>query len=140
MIPPSDHSETLGRIIGRTIRDSGTDALVVASSDLTDYGPSYQFSPAGDGADGIRWAKDTNDRRILDLIVAMTGDRIVAEATEHKNACGSGAIAAAIGACRELGATRGNVLEHTNSYEVLRERFGESGTDAVGYAGIVFAK
>jgi hypothetical protein len=140
MIPPSEHAAGLGRIIGRTIREAQTPAVIVASSDLTHYGPSYGFLPAGDGPEGVRWAKENNDRRILDLILDMQPDRIVPEAAQHKNACGSGAIAAAIAACQQLGATRGLLLHHTNSYEVLHDRYPDALTDAVGYAAVAFAE
>ena len=38
----------------------------------------------------------------------------------------------------ELSARRVEVLEHTNSYEVLHRCYGEIGDDAVGYGAIIF--
>jgi AmmeMemoRadiSam system protein B len=54
------------------------------------------------------------------------------------NACGGGAIAAMLAACRELGATTATVLRHTNSYETLLEHVaGHERDNAVGYASVV---
>jgi AmmeMemoRadiSam system protein B len=56
---------------------------------------------------------------------------------EHANACGGGAIAAMMSACRELGATGATVLRHANSYETLAAVAPQSPDNAVGYAAVV---
>jgi len=78
-----------------------------------------------------------NDRRMLELILQLKAGQVVDEARSHQNACGSGAVAAAIAACVESGADSAVLLQHTTSNEVLADRLGSS-MDAVGYAGIVF--
>ncbi|MEE8171116.1 MAG: AmmeMemoRadiSam system protein B [Phycisphaerae bacterium] len=138
MVPPTDRSHEVGAIVGRACREADIDVVFLGSSDLTHYGPSYGFTPEGVGAAALRWAKDINDRRIIDLMLDMKDDAVTAEAATGRNACGSGAIAAAIAACREMGASQAALLAHTTSHEVLGSRFGDPGNDAVGYAGIVF--
>jgi AmmeMemoRadiSam system protein B len=61
----------------------------------------------------------------------------VQEVKEHSNACGGGAIAAMLGACRELGATHATVLRHTNSYETLADVAPQRPDNSVGYAAVV---
>ena len=109
----------------------------LGSTDLTHYGPRYQFTPHGVGPEGLRWAKDVNDRRMLDVMIELREEDAVREAAEHRNACGAGAVAATIAACKAGGANRALVLAHTTSNEVLRARYGDM-EDAVGYAGVVF--
>jgi len=138
MVQPVPEAVEVGRAVASTIKAYDADAVVVGSTDLTHYGPRYGFAPKGVGEAGVRWAKEVNDRRILDLILAMDAEAIVPEAAEHMNACGAGAAAATVAACRELGATRGYLLSHVSSYEVARRLWGESSTDAVGYAAVVF--
>ncbi len=76
---------------------------------------------------------------MLDLIVAMDAQAIVAEAEARGNACGAGAIAATLAACQALGATRGCCLEYTNSYEVVHAMYPNDMDDTtVGYASVVF--
>ena len=41
-------------------------------------------------------------------------------------------------AAKELGKTKGLLLAHTNSNEVMLRKMGSSSADAVGYAAIVF--
>ena len=110
----------------------GRQAPAIGSSDLTHYGPRYGMAPAGTGQQGIEWTK-ANDRRLLDLVVQMRADEIVVEARAHHNACGAGAIAAAMAYAAELGASRGLVLEHTNSYEAMPLG---APSDHVGYAAV----
>ncbi len=43
-----------------------------------------------------------------------------------------------IAAARRLGVERGALLAHTDSNEVMRRTMGMTGSDAVGYAAIVF--
>src|SRR5206468_2949853 len=126
----------IGRRTARQVAAAGLSALFLASSDLTHYGPSYRFAPAGIGPQGLAWAKD-NDRRVLGLVTALAFDRVVPEVRQRANACGGGAIAAMLSACRELGATRAAVLRHANSFETLAPLAPQRPNDAVGYAAVV---
>lgn len=137
MVPPNDTAAKLGAAVGRACKSYGTDVVFVASTDLTHYGPRYGFVPRGVGAAGLEWARDVNDRRMIDAIRAMRETEVVDEARSNHNACGAGAIAATIAACKAYDCNRATLLEHTTSYDVLSERFDEPMTDAVGYAGMV---
>ncbi|MGQ9590533.1 MAG: AmmeMemoRadiSam system protein B [Planctomycetota bacterium] len=133
LVPPRREALELGRRLGQILR--GRSSVVVGTTDLTHYGDVYGFAPAGCGEEAHRWMEE-NDRRILDLAVRMEAEAIPEEARRHGNACGWGALAAAVACARELGATRGTVVERTDSYRV--EGRPEPFRMAVGYAGIVF--
>jgi AmmeMemoRadiSam system protein B len=135
LVPPVEQAAAIGQAVGRTIETYRCDAAILGTTDLTHYGLSYGFTPKGTRPDGFEWAKQVNDRRILELITALQAEAVVEEAGRNRNACGAGAVAATIGAVTHLGATRGVVLEHTTSREVLGDR-GMGG--AVGYAGVIF--
>ena len=77
-----------------------------------------------------------NDRRLLDLVTAMRAADIVPEAQAHHNACGAGAIAAAIAFAQEMGAQEGLLLHYTTSHDVLPTG---RPSDLVGYGAVVFA-
>jgi len=64
-------------------------------------------------------------------------DAIVPEVATRHNACGGGAIAAMLAACREYGASRGVILSHANSFETLRNVAPQRPDNAVGYASVV---
>lgn len=136
-VPTVEQATAIGREIARLVRAMQLDALILASSDLTHYGPAYRFAPAGVGIDGLRWAKQ-NDRRLLDRIERLDVDGIISEVQANMNACGGGAIAAMLAACRELGAANeARVLQHANSYETLAVIEPQPPDNAVGYASVV---
>jgi AmmeMemoRadiSam system protein B len=59
-------------------------------------------------------------------------------ANENYNACGAGAAAAAVAAAKTLGKTKGVLLAHTNSNEIMLRKMGATSQEAVGYAAIIF--
>jgi AmmeMemoRadiSam system protein B len=74
---------------------------------------------------------------MIELIAQRRADEVVAEATLNQNACGSGAIAALLGAVQELGLTEYSELRHTCSAEI---KCGDDPDPAnsVGYEAGVF--
>ena len=142
LVWPTDQAAELGRDLGRAVAASDRNVAFVGSSDLTHYGPRYGFTPAGTGREGLDWVRQVNDRRMVDCLLAMQADAVVPEAARHQNACGAGALAATIAACRECGAQKGILLDYRTSSDAEGGRggfFGGPPADAVGYAGVVFA-
>ena len=137
-VPVRDDAIEIGQRTARQVQQTGLSAVYLASSDLTHYGPNYRFTPAGVGMAALAWAKD-NDRRLLQLVTDMRVEQVVPEVRSRLNACGGGAIAAMLAACREHGATRGRLLRHANSFETLAAVQPQPPTDAVGYAAVVVA-
>ncbi len=135
-VPPLENAVTIGQRTAREVLRSNLRAVYLASSDLTHYGPNYRFTPAGVGPAAMRWAKE-NDQRLLQLVTDMQAEHIVPQVRARLNACGAGAIAAMLAACREHGATHGRLLRHANSYETLSAIRPRPATDAVGYAAMV---
>jgi MEMO1 family protein len=122
---------TAARIMSEKLRP-----VFLASSDLTHYGQNYGLAPAGLGFPGLRWAME-NDQRLLLLVNQYQAEQIVPEVRGRMNACGGGAIAAMLAACREFGATEARVLRHTNSFQTLADLAPQSPNNAVGYAAVV---
>lgn len=136
-VPPNERSLGLGRAVGELARDLDGDTLVVASTDLTHYGERfYGFAPCRDAGQARTWAF-ANDERFLDRVVALDAPGALDEAQRNRNACGSGAVAAAIECARVMGATHAEVVEHTTSDRVS----GEVGArNFVGYASVLFRR
>jgi AmmeMemoRadiSam system protein B len=135
-VPVLQNAKAIGIATAKQLASSGLSAIYLASSDLTHYGPAYEFMPAGLGPVALGWARD-NDRRLLHLVTDLAVDRIVPEVRQHLNACGGGAIAAMLAACREQGASGGEVLRHANSSETAPEGTRRDQANAVGYAAVV---
>ncbi len=135
-VPLGEDAVVIGMRTAATVQEAGLRPVYLASSDLTHYGPNYSFTPAGVGTDALRWALD-NDRQLLSVVTDMTPERIVPHVKEKSNACGGGAIAAMMAACREHGAREASVLRHTNSFDVLRTVAPQPPDNAVGYAAVI---
>jgi AmmeMemoRadiSam system protein B len=138
LTPPNEQSISLGEAIGDIIKQQKKKIVCIGSTDLTHYGPRYGFTPMGTGAKAVQWASDVNDKEFIDFALKLQPHKMLESAAENYNACGAGAAAAAVAAARKLGKTKGLLLAHTNSNEVMLKKMGYSSEDAVGYAAIVF--
>lgn len=135
MIPPDEDAARAGEVIGQAVSTAQRPIAVVGTTDLTHYGATYYgFAPAGTGERALEWVR-TNDERVINLILGLQAEEIVAETTAHHNACGGGAVAGTVAAARTLGAKKGYLLEYTTSHHVMPRG---PATDFVGYAAIVF--
>lgn len=131
-VAPTSTSLLIGRFAVRRATEKGLRIKVLGSTDLTHYGDNYGFSPHGRGPAAHEWVREENDRRVVDGMAAMDADSVLQEAKRSHNACCAGAVAAAIAAGREMGATRGETVAYATSYEK------SPGNSFVGYVGIVF--
>jgi AmmeMemoRadiSam system protein B len=138
LIPPHPNAPRWGAAIGELLKNWAEPVAVIASTDFTHYGPNYSFNPGGYGETGYRWAHE-NDRRLLDIIERLDIDAVVPEANQRHNACGSGAIAATLAACQQLGATTGHTIEHTDSTRELSPLGYGDANNSVGYASVLIA-
>jgi MEMO1 family protein len=139
LTPPSDQVIRLGEIIASLIASDNERKIVcIGSTDLTHYGPRYGFTPMGAGKEGLKWATEVNDRQFIDLALKMQPQELLNSAAENLNACGPGAAAATVAAAKSLGKTKGILLAHTNSNEIMLKKSGSSSRESVGYAAIIF--
>jgi AmmeMemoRadiSam system protein B len=84
----------------------------------------------GEGA--VDWVKNENDKKVIDLMIAMDAEGVIAESLRSQNACCSGAAATAIAAAKKFGARKGELVSYTTSYDIRPD------SSFVGYVGIVF--
>jgi hypothetical protein len=139
LVPPSRQAVSLGTSVGDIISGSEQKKIVcIGSTDLTHYGPSYGFTPMGTGANALRWAEHVNDAEFIDMTIKLDAEGLLASAAKNQNACGAGAAAATVAAVTKLGKTKGLLLAHTNSSEIMLHKMGAASADSVGYAAIVF--
>jgi AmmeMemoRadiSam system protein B len=120
MLQDIDTAKNVGRTISQTIKSEGTKALVIASSDFTHYEPNEEAH--------------RKDLALIDAILSLDVS-LFYEILERLDisACGYGAIASAIIAVKELGATRGELLKYATSGDIAGDT-----TSVVGYASIIF--
>ena len=96
------------------------DALLIGSSDFTHY-EENEFA-------------HRQDLALIDPILKLDIDEFYKILHERKvTACGFGAIASIMTACKELGATEGKLLKYATSGDVSGDK-----SSVVGYASIIF--
>ncbi len=138
MVPANEQAADLGPMLYDIVEKCEKNVVVIASTDLTHYGPSYYHTPMGTGAEGIKWAKSVNDKYFIQMALDMKCDMLVGSAQTYNNACGAGAAAAAVAYARAAGISRGQLLAHTTSDEVMRRVYRQSSSDSVGYAALIY--
>ncbi len=121
MSQDTDSAEKLGSLIYESMDDAGKRYLVVGSSDLSHYYP-YELAKELDNA-------------AIDLMRDFDIEGLGRELARGKyEACGAGAIIAAMVVSRKLGATAAHVLDYKNSGDVTGDT-----SNVVGYVSCVFS-
>ena len=96
------------------------DALLIGSSDFTHY-EENEFA-------------HKQDMALIEPILKLDVDEFYKVLYEkHVTACGYGAIASTMIACKELGATEGKLLKYATSGDISGDK-----SSVVGYASIIF--
>lgn len=130
-LPPRPQAVAWAREIADLARAGCRDrTLFAGSTDLTHYGPSYGFAPAGSGRKALAWVEEENDAAAIERMLAADAAGVIACAAERQNACCAGAAAGAIAAS---GAKRGVLTDRRTS----AARAGGVPEDFVGYAGVL---
>lgn len=125
-------SDKIGKAIYKASERLNKKIIVIGSTDLTHYGPSYGFTPEGTGKSAEKWVKEVNDKRIIDAMLAMEYMKVLDLGNREKSACSSGAAACAISFALEKGVSKGNLIKYSVSSDIY------PGESFVGYAGIVY--
>ena len=104
------------------MKKSGKQVSIIASSDLTHYGPAYEFTPFP-----AVEAKEI-DKKILKSIANLEMDEFQ-ELSEKTTVCGHHAILTMMSMMEE----EGKVLKYTNSSQVTKDK-----ENFVGYGSVAF--
>jgi AmmeMemoRadiSam system protein B len=94
--------------LGRTL-------VVLGSTDLTHYGPNYDFSPQGLGAAALRWVREVNDAAFIQAVISGKAADILARAEADRSACSAGAVLGALGFAQVQGASAPELLGYATS-------------------------
>ncbi|MGB7678349.1 MAG: MEMO1 family protein [Nitrososphaeraceae archaeon] len=120
MLQDIETAREVCKLISHTMKSENTNGLIIASSDFTHYEPNAEAH-----------------RKDLELIDAISSLEVASfyETLERLDisACGYGAIASAMIAVKELGATRGELLKYATSGDITGDT-----SSVVGYASIIF--
>lgn len=109
----------VGRAISKIAR--AKKAVIIGSSDFTHYEPN-DFA-------------HSQDKSLIETIANLDVDMFYSTLEEKRiSACGYGAIASTMTACKELGAEKGTLIKYATSGDIAGDK-----SSVVGYASIVFS-
>ena len=131
--PPTKDAIKLGSAVYNAAKDLDLDIVVIGSTDLTHYGQSFGFTPAGLGEKSYEWVKNDNDANAVKALISMDAEQIINNGNSKHNMCCAGAAAAAATICKKLGSKKGIKVEYDSSYSK------SPGESFVGYTGILFS-
>jgi hypothetical protein len=131
-VPPTVASLKIGERVAELSEMMGKKIFILGSTDLTHYGHNYGYTPKGAGEEAVDWVKNENDKKVVDLMLAMDAEGVIEESLRNHNACCSGAAATAIAAAKRLDAKSAEKLIYTTSYDI------RPNSSFVGYVGIIF--
>lgn len=114
-----DAAKDIGHAIANIAKNKKT--IIIGSSDFTHY-EENEFA-------------HKQDKTLIEPIVKLDVEKFYKILQENQvSACGYGAIASTMIACKELGATKGSLLKYATSGDITGEK-----SSVVGYASIVFS-
>jgi len=109
--------QALGSALAGAAEELGRSLVCLASTDLTHYGPDYDFMPKGRGPAAEKWARSESDQGFIDALLAMDAEKAV-ELGRAGAACSSGAAAAAVAFARLKGAGKAVLNAHSMSLDI----------------------
>jgi AmmeMemoRadiSam system protein B/AmmeMemoRadiSam system protein A len=112
----------IGRAIVKAIEDSGKDALIIASSDMTHY-ESHESALK-------------KDNLAIEPILELDEDELLSRVQKYNiTMCGFGPVVSLIAAAKELGAREAKLVKHQTSGDASGDY-----SSVVGYAGLIIKK
>ncbi|MBW2735507.1 MAG: AmmeMemoRadiSam system protein B, partial [Deltaproteobacteria bacterium] len=130
--PPCSETLELAEAIVKEANEVGRELLFFGSTDLSHYGPNYDWMPKGGGAEAEHWVREVNDARFIQATLKEDSEQIIVRGLAEQSACCPGAAAAAIHAARCYGDAPGQQLRYATSADTRPDE------SFVGYAGLVF--
>jgi AmmeMemoRadiSam system protein B len=136
-LPAELPSFDAGKTVAAAAERLGCAIAVLASTDLTHYGPNYGFTPKGTGPDALRWMREVNDRGFIDAVESGDASAVLERAETDYSSCSAGAVLGAMGFASARGLGSARLLEYGTSVDSLGGNAGE--TDSfVGYAAMAW--
>ncbi|MBN2050986.1 MAG: AmmeMemoRadiSam system protein B [Spirochaetales bacterium] len=130
--PQSSLAAEAGRLLRKVTLELGKKTVVLGSTDLTHYGPSYGYSPRGTGKTALSWVKEENDRGIIEAFLGMKEKEVLKRGIEQRASCSPGAAVTALAYAASCGISRGTLVGYANSADI------HPSDSFVGYAGVVY--
>jgi AmmeMemoRadiSam system protein B len=120
-LPAEISSFETGKAIATAANEMGCTIAILASTDLTHYGPNYGFSPKGSGSQALRWVEENNDRNFINAVESGDPAAVLERAEADKSSCSVGAVLGAMGFAAARNLSPAHLLEYSTSAAVSDE-------------------
>jgi AmmeMemoRadiSam system protein B len=131
-LPSEMSSFEAGKAIAAAAKKLGRRVAVLASTDLTHYGPNYGFTPKGTGPAALRWVEEVNDKGFIEAVLSGDPAAVLERAETDRSSCSAGAVVGAMGFGGAAGLGPARLIEYGTSAGVSDKDVPD---DFVGYAG-----
>jgi AmmeMemoRadiSam system protein B len=135
-----------GQELARIAKNLARKLVVLGSTDLTHYGPNYDFSPTGLGPAALQWVREVNDAAFIQAVLSGKAADILGRAEADRSACSAGAVLGALGFAQTQGAAAPELLGYTTSADTGGIRYANGAVDSdvpdsfVGYGAFAWGK
>jgi len=110
-----------GKALADAAKALGRNIAVLASTDLTHYGPNYGYAPKGCGPQALKWVKEVNDRKFIEAVESGDPQAVLERAESDLSSCSAGAVLGAMGYASAINAGPARLLEYGTSADVSTE-------------------
>jgi len=114
-LPADMLSFDAGKSLAAAAKDLGRKIAVLASTDLTHYGPNYRYAPKGCGPQALKWVKEVNDRKFIEAVESGDPQAALERAESDLSSCSAGAVLGAMGYASAINAGPARLLEYGTS-------------------------
>jgi len=114
-LPAEIASFEAGGAVAAIAKNTGKKVAVLASADLTHYGPNFNFSPKGTGPEALRWVEEVNDRRFIEAVETGDTAAVLEKAKTERSSCSAGAVLGVLGFASAEGLGPARLLEYGTS-------------------------
>ncbi|MCL2185594.1 MAG: AmmeMemoRadiSam system protein B [Treponema sp.] len=133
-LPAHISSFKAGKVIFSAAAKLNRKINVLASTDLTHYGPNYGFSPKGRGKEALRWVREKNDAKIIKAVESGDSAETLRCANEDFSSCSAGAVLGAMGFSAAMQKSLRLLVYGTSAETSLNDNNEEVPDSFVGYA------
>jgi AmmeMemoRadiSam system protein B len=120
-LPADMSSFDSGKALAAAAKELGRKIAVLASTDLTHYGPNYRYAPKGCGPQALKWVKEVNDRKFIEAVEAGDPPLVLERAEADLSSCSAGAVLGAMGYASAVNAGPASLLEYGTSADAATE-------------------
>jgi len=120
-LPADMSSFDSGKTLAAAAKELGRNIAVLASTDLTHYGPNYRYTPKGCGPQALKWVKEVNDRNFITAVESGDPALVLERAESDLSSCSAGAVLGAMGYAAAINAGPARLLEYSTSADAVAE-------------------